>query len=152
MRQISKRLALLTSGAMLAVAIAGCSNSDVELKGGLFDLMGVNGSQGSASEPKLASRPGIVMPPATASLPKPGGPPKLVTNGEAFPVNPEEAKKAQVADVVKRHKAFCERARQRHDAGLTETIENSPWGSCHRSVLRNLTGTDLSGNKRVGSY
>lgn len=100
----------------------------------------------------MVNRPGIVIPPSTASLPAPsqGGPVPVAANGEAFPVNPEDAKKARVANVVTQHKAFCENAQQRHDAGLTAVVESSPWGACHESVLRNFTGKDLSGDKAVG--
>ena len=135
------------------VSIGGCSGTDVELKGGVFDLLGVSDLSSKREEPKLQDRPGLVIPPSTASLPAPGSAPQptVAANGEAFPVNPEDAKKVQAAEIVAKHKAFCEQAQQRYDAGMTPTIENSPWGSCHESLLRNVSGRDLSGNKAVGA-
>lgn len=142
------------SMAAACVLVAGCSGTDVELKGGVFDLMGISGnSSAKRAEPEMDNRPGIVVPPSTASLPEPGAAPRatVASTGEAFPVNPEDAKKASTADIIARHKTFCEAARQRHEAGLTPIIENSPWGSCHESVLRNFTGKDLAGTKEVGA-
>jgi chitodextrinase len=101
----------------------------------------------------MANRAGLVIPPSTASLPQPGSAPQRTAaapGGEAFPVNPEDRKKQNTAEIVKRHEAFCAKARQRFETGMTDTIANSPWGACHQSVLRNFTGYDLSGKKAVG--
>ena len=153
MGQCTGRFAFAAAVLAAGLSLSACSGTDVELKGGVFDLMGVSGPAAKRSDPKLADRPGIVVPPSTASLPPPidSSAPVIAANGEAFPVNPEEAKRSQVADIVAQHKAFCERARQRHDAGLTTELESSPHGACHQSVLRNFTGSDLSGTKRVGA-
>lgn len=151
MENIASRLARLAVIGTLCLSMAGCAGTDVELKGGVFDLMGVSGPATKRTDPKLADRPGIVIPPSTASLPAPGEPQAAVAlGGEAFPVNPEDARKAQVAGTVDQHKAFCEKARQRYEVGITTTLENSPWGACHESVLRNVTGRDLAGDKAVG--
>jgi hypothetical protein len=154
MGHISMRLTVIAALVAAGTFVSACSGTDVELKGGVFDLMGISGSSNSKSaEPKLAERQGLVVPPSTASLPKPGEvqTPVVASNGEAFPVNPEDAKKADLANVVEQHKAFCEQARRRVEAGLTPIMENSPWGSCQESVLRNFTGKDLAGNKAVGA-
>lgn len=147
MRQI-----VLTCLLVAGVGIGGCSGTDVELKGGVFDALGVSDINASRAEPKMKNRPGLVIPPSTASLPAPGSQPKaaVAANGEAFPVNPEDANRIQTAQIVEQHKAFCEKARQRHESGITPEIERSPWGSCHESILRNLTGRDASGQKAVG--
>ena len=98
MGQIQKRLTMMASAMSLGLLLSACSGTDVELKGGVFDLLGVSGSGQKRAEPKMKNRPGIVVPPSTASLPKPGAAPQqtaLAANGEAFPVNPEEAKESQ---------------------------------------------------------
>jgi len=139
---------------LMSLLLAACSGTDVELKGGVFDLMGISGTMGQQrEEPEMQARSGIVIPPSTASLPAPGPAPKpqVAANSEAFPVNPEDAKKLKNADLVRKHEAFCDKARQRHEAGLTPTVESSPWGACHESVLRNFTGTDLSGDRGVAA-
>lgn len=148
------RQMVVTCLLVAGIAVSGCSGTDVELKGGVFDALGVSNIGAKREEPKMVNRPGLVIPPSTASLPAPGSQPQqqqVAANGEAFPVNPEDARKLQTAQLVEKHKAFCEQARQRHEAGVTPEIESSPWGSCHESVLRNLTGRDASGQKAVGA-
>lgn len=137
----------------VAISVGGCGGTDVELKGGVFDALGVNDITAKRVEPQMQNRPGLVIPPTTASLPAPGSAPKteVASNGEAFPVNPEDRKKIDNAQIVAQHTAFCENARQRYEAGMSAIVENSPWGSCHKSVLRNMTGRDLAGKKAVGS-
>ena len=151
MGQFTARMTMLAAVVATANLVSACGGG-VELNGGIFDALGVNDIQ-SREEPKMANRPGLVIPPSTASLPAPGAAPPTViaSNGEAFPVNPEEAKQQQNADILRRHNAFCEKARQREQSGITTTIDKSPWGSCHESVLRNLTGKDLAGKKAVGA-
>jgi hypothetical protein len=151
MAKVSGHLARFTVVAICAVAVSACSGTDVELKGGVFDAMGISNLNSKSVEPQLANRPGIVIPPSTASLPKPGAPPAPVAadNGEAFPVNQEDARKARAVETVQRHRAFCEKSRQKYDAGMTATLEDSPWGPCNESVLRNLTGKDLGGRSEV---
>jgi len=147
MRQVV--LAGLMAVGMLA---GGCGGTDVELKGGVFDALGVNDIGAKREEPKMQNRPGLVIPPTTASLPAPGSAPptEVAANGEAFPVNPEDRKKVDTAQIVAQHREFCEAARQRYENGVATVIEKSPWGSCHESVLRNVTGRDLAGQKAVG--
>ncbi|MBU2531902.1 MAG: hypothetical protein KKB37_04140 [Alphaproteobacteria bacterium] len=145
---------MLAGVAAAGIALSACSGTDVELKGGLFDLAGISGSTAvQTKEPQMADRAGLVIPPSTASLPPPGAPPQAVAvaGGEAFPVNPEDAKKMKNAELIAQHKAFCERAQQRYDTGMTNALENSPWGACEASVLRNLSGKDLAGKKAVGT-
>lgn len=131
--------------------LSACSGYDVELQGGLFEAAGLSNISKKREEPKLTDRPGIVMPPHTASLPQPGAVPtqNVAANGEAFPVDPEESKKTQTAALIAQHKAFCEKARERQKMGHTEVIENSPWGSCHESILKNFTGKSAWGNKAI---
>ncbi len=135
------------------VSLGGCAGTDVELKGGVFDVLGMNDIAAKRVEPKMANRPGLVIPPSTASLPAPGSQPQpqVAANGEAFPVNPEDARRTQAAQIVDQHKAFCDNARQRYEAGITPLLESSQWGTCHDSVLRNVTGRDLAGKKAVGA-
>lgn len=153
MGRMTARFMILASVLAAGMAVSACSGADVELKGGVFDVLGVSGNQKTRKEPQMANRPGLVIPPSTASLPAPGAaqPTVLAANGEAFPVNQEDAKKMKSAEILQRHNAFCEKSRQREKLGLTATIEDSPWGSCHQSAFRNFTGKDLAGNKAVGA-
>ena len=149
MGQLVDRMYTFGVLAAISLIVAGCGGG-VEFKGGIFNALGVNDNQ-SRNEPKLADRPGLVVPPSTASLPAPGAAPQtaIAPNGEAFPVNPEEAKQQNKAAILARHNAFCKKSRQRFNARLATDIMDSPWGSCEESILRNFTGKDLSG-KAVG--
>ncbi len=144
----------IRSGALalaVAITVSGCGGYDLELKGGVFDLLGVN--DGPRGEPKMANRAGLVIPPSTASLPAPAPAPNLAiaANGEPFPINPEDAKRTKLANIADEHRKFCEKARERVASGLTDDLESSPYGACHESVLRNLTGKDMSGKKAPGT-
>ena len=146
------RQVVLAGMMAVGITLGGCSGYDVELRGGVFDALGVSNLNAKREEPEMNNRPGLVIPPTTASLPAPGSVLQagVAANGEAFPVNPEDLKKTNTAQMIAQHKQFCENARQRYENGLTPVIEQSPWGSCHESVLRNMTGRDLSGQKAVG--
>ena len=154
MGRFTARLMMLAAIFVAGVIVSACGGTDVELKGGLFDVLGVSGNTNAGGkEPKMANRPGLVIPPSTASLPAPGTaaapPTALAANGEAFPVNPEDMKNVDGAEILARHNAFCEKARHRQKIGITTVVEKSPWGPCDKSVLRNLMGKDLAGNKAV---
>jgi hypothetical protein len=146
------RQVVLAGMMAVGITLGGCSGYDVELRGGVFDALGVSNLNAKREEPEMNNRPGLVIPPTTASLPAPGSVPQagVAANGEAFPVNPEDRKKTDTAQMIAQHQQFCENARLRYENGLAPVIEKSPWGSCHESVLRNMTGRDLSGQKAVG--
>jgi hypothetical protein len=135
--------------ALAAVGLGGCAGYDVELQGGLFDLVGLNEIGKRKAEPQMRKRNGLVVPPTTASLPVPGSAapqPEAVaafSGQESWPVDPDKSKAQQNAEMVARHKAFCAEARKRHDAGLVAQVENGPLGSCEESILRNFTGKGL---------
>jgi len=137
---------IIAAASLAAVSLTGCAGYDVELKGGLFDVTGLSSIGKKKAEPKLKRRNGLVVPPTTASLPVPGSGPAqappvaVAANGEAWPVDPERDKSLKKAAVLAQHKAFCTKARQRHQAGLSTTVEEGPLGSCEESILRNITG------------
>ncbi len=135
---------LFTSG------LAGCAGTDVELNGGIFDLVGFNNIGKKQAEPELTQRSSLVVPPSTASLPTPGSsaqqPTAVAANGEAWPVDPEKKDAQQTAALQAQHKEFCEKARHRYETGLSSTLEQGPLGSCEESILRNFTGKGLFEN------
>ena len=134
--------------ALAACAMLGltsCAGYDVELNGGLFDLIGASSIGKPRAEPKLAKRSGIVMPPTTASLPVPGSgqqpqPTQVagVNGDQSWPVDPEVHKAQTKQAALERHRAFCEKARERHKAGIDPVLERGPLGPCSESVLKNL--------------
>ena len=100
-------------GAM--ISLTGCANTDLELEGGLFDLVGISSSALSESnrEPKVAARNPLVVPPRTDRLPPPGtravaAPAPATAPQQAWPVDPEARKVAMAKAAKERHKAFCQ--------------------------------------------
>jgi hypothetical protein len=130
----------------LALPVAGCSGYDVELKGGIFESLGVAGNLGKKEgDAKLKARPGLVVPPSTASLPKPGSAPNQVASapGQSWPVDPEQKKAADKQARIAAHEAFCEKARKRVEDGIDTVVADGPMGTCHKSIIKSLTGKDL---------
>src|SRR5262245_58805668 len=104
---------MILSAAMAApILTGGCGGIDgVELNGGVFDALGVATKTAAApKEPKLAERPGLVVPPRAYRLPEPGSGAVAQPKAEAWPQDPEERKAFAAADAERRHAAFCEKA------------------------------------------
>lgn len=140
------RAVLIALGSLAVLAVGGCSGYNVELKGGVFDAMGISGKQAHAREPQVKSRQGLVVPPSTASLPPPGGAPQpsqvASVDGQNWPVDPEKQKSDKQAAIKAQHDAYCAKQREKLDAGLITTMEDGPLGSCRRSIVKSLTGKD----------
>lgn len=142
-RKAGKRFALVACLSMAALT-AGCGGFDgVELQGGVFDALGVSGSGSSKklSDVKVDPRPGLVLPPSVDKLPEPvtGSIAAAPAAGEAWPVDPEDRKAANAAELDRRHKEFCERAiadaRMRNESGVVM----GPKGNCQPGLLGSLT-------------
>ncbi len=129
------------------LSLTGCGGVDgVELQGGVFDAMGLSGSdKPKLAETKVEARPGLVLPPSPDRLPAPvTGSIAPAPQGEAWPVDPEDRKQQARADLDNRHRAFCERAiqdaRMRGESGVIM----GPAGNCQPglfgSLTKNLTG------------
>jgi len=117
----------------LALAAAGCAMDDVELNGGVFDMMGVSPSTKSkGGEPKVAERAPLVVPPALDRLPAPG---------EAAPTDPQlaaikdpdEEKRLSQEELERRQAEYCAKNYSPNDAS-TDSAEG-PLGPCRPSVL-----------------
>ena len=134
------------SGVIVAcgLLLSGCAGYDVELKGGVFDVLGISDIGKKKTEPKMAQRTGIVVPPRTAALPVPGSRPApqqvASAGGQQWPVNPEDAQAGKKQALLNQQAAFCSKERQKLAAGLITVLGEGPLGSCEESVLKNLTG------------
>ncbi len=130
---------------MASLVVSGCGFGDVEFNGAIFEAMGLN-NNGPREEPKLPPRAGIVLPPDTEQLPEPGStqvaaPPP----GEAWPVDPEERKVAAAEELERQHQEFCREALWKaRAAGRTDAQITGPKGSCNPSILRSITGKDIT--------
>src|SRR5690606_21058701 len=140
------RMALAATAIMAPLVLSGCGFDDVQFNGAVFEAMGLANNGKSREEPKLPPRAGIVLPPDTEQLPEPGSvqvatPPP----GEAWPVDPEERQVAAAEELDRQHQEFCREALWRaRAAGQTDAQITGPKGSCNPSILRNLTGKDIT--------
>ncbi len=133
----------LLSSVMLGIAVGGCGISGIdgiELQGGVFDALGVSGSQKpSIDTVKVAPRPGLVIPPANYQLPDPNKPQVAaappVAGGMAWPVDEKTLKAQRAAELERRHKAYCEKALQNGQlTGETDGIIG-PNGPCQPGIF-----------------
>lgn len=137
---IAKRSALALFLAA-ATAAGGCGFAGVdgvELQGGVFDAMGMSGSnKQKMSDVKVDARPGLVLPPTTDRLPDPvtGSIAAAPQTEEAWPVDPEDRKAQARADLDKRHKAYCERALQDARMRGESGVVMGPKGNCQPGMF-----------------
>lgn len=135
------RIALLAVAA--AFAMSGCSADDVEFNGGLFNAMGLNNSKGKSADPKLASRPGLVVPPDLQRLPAPGEQPGSQASDIAAIDDPDKKLQVSQAELEKQQAAYCEKnyhdALQRGDQDTALAAEG-PLGPCRGSFLNLAKG------------
>lgn len=124
--------------AVIATMAAGCGGIDgVELNGGVFDMMGIGGSGGPQAEPKVPPRAGIVLPPQASRLPEPGSGIETASVDSSFPVDPEQRKRAQTAQLQKQQADFCREALRRKQMTNDATPTIGPSGEkCDPSILR----------------
>lgn len=144
-----KGFALMACLSLAAVA-GGCAGYDgIELQGGVFDALGVSGSssQKKLADVKVDARPNLVLPPAPDRLPEPvTGSLAAAPTGEAWPVDAEDRRAANRADLDRRHKEFCERAimmaRTRGESGVIM----GPAGNCQPGLFGSLTNQVTNNN------
>lgn len=126
----------------IAVFVSGCSMSDVELNGGIFDLMGVSSkTQTRVAEPKLAPRAPLVLPPSKDRLPDPEAPGAQVagTQDGSWPVDPEDKRKSGAKQAADAQAAYCNDGNWKNKAVRDDVAANQgPSGSCSPSVLSGL--------------
>lgn len=131
------RCRLLTLAVFSSVALAGCSADDVELNGGIFNALGVSGNA-QRSEPKLAARAPIVVPPTLDRLPEPGTAPEAAAMDVTASINDPD-RKAQVsrAELERQQAEYCRKNYDMAKAMGDASADNAagPLGPCRPSVL-----------------
>jgi hypothetical protein len=128
----------------LSALLSGCGY-DVELNGAVFDYLGVSSnSQTKKGEPRVAARSGLVLPPDLEKLPEPGSGAVAAQGQEAWPVDADQKRVADAANLDKKHEEFCRDALWRAKArGATDEIIPGPKGPCNPSIFRSLTGKEI---------
>lgn len=124
----------------LALGAGGCSMDDVQFNGGIFDAVGLSDSAKAKlkrSEPQIAERAPLVVPPSLERLPAPGEQPASQDQKLAAIQDPDEVKKVSKEELERKQAEYCkvhyEDAKTRGD----ETAVNAegPLGPCRPSVL-----------------
>lgn len=122
---------------LCAVALSGCSADDIEFNGKLFDVVGLNNSKTKSSEPKMAARAPLVMPPNPERVPEPGLPPEGQAADVAALADPDMQAKTSQAELERQQAEYCkvhyEQARARGDDNAD--LAAGPLGPCRGSVL-----------------
>jgi hypothetical protein len=117
-----------------ALWVSGCADSGIDLNGKMFDMMGVSPAAQAAkrTEPKMAERAPLVMPPDTSRLPRPGSEEAPITQA-AWPDDPEQRKRTALQERERLHLAYCSGDRQWKEKALDPNSINtprSPYGPC----------------------
>lgn len=121
----------------LSAAVAGCGfgAGDIELKGGVFDALGVSGAQNTKrrDDVKLKPRAPLVLPPGVERLPSPGtstaaADPEMLTIQD-----PDEIKVVDKAALEKAQQEYCDKHYQELQHG--NEFVKGPLGPCRKSVM-----------------
>jgi len=140
-----RRLGRALAAVATALLLSACADG-IELNGKIFDTIGVSSAalDTKRSEPKLAERAPLVMPPDVSRLPDPGSGQAPVVQQAAWPDDPEARKVRDAKERERLHLAYCrgeiqwkEKAFNKESAGAPR----SPYGPCPT-----LFGTSLTSN------
>lgn len=123
-----------------SLSLSACGGVDgIELNGKIFDWMGISADSQQKSEPKMADRAPLVVPPSVTRLPDPGSG-KTSFDDVAALNDPELRKQAAAKERQRLHEAHCrgdiqwkDKAFKPQDVGANR----SPYGTC--GVLGNVT-------------
>ncbi len=126
-------------GLTAVLALAGCGYDGVELNGKIFDVMGVSG-KGNTTEPTMANRTGLVVPPNVQALPPPGSQPNAAAADVAALQDPDRLQNVSMEEKRRQQAAYCkvhyEDAKFHGDPGAD--LAEGPLGPCRHSALSAL--------------
>lgn len=125
----------------LLLAVAGCAPDEVELNGKIFDAIGLN-TKTKSTEPKLAERAPLVMPPDVNRVPEPGKPPEAAAPEVAALNDPDKLKKTTKAELERQQAEYCKKnyeLAKAHGDSTGADLATGPLGPCKGSVLTAIT-------------
>lgn len=137
-RTWSSRAAILSIPLCLAFGASGCSMDDLQFNGGIFDAVGLSDAAKakSGSEPKIAARAPLVVPPSLDRLPEPGSE-EPAENAEIAGIRDYDA--ARTASKEERERQQAEYCKVNYDQAKARGEEvdfvAGPLGPCRKSVL-----------------
>ena len=122
----------------LAFGASGCSMDDVQLNGGIFDVVGLSDAAKakSGSEPKIAARAPLVVPPSLDRLPEPGSE-EAAENAEIAGIRDYDAvRTASKKDLERQQAEYCKvNYEQKKVQGQDVDFVEGPLGPCRKSAL-----------------
>lgn len=141
------RIAVLVLTVGASFALYGCGAVDgVDLNGRVFDWMGVSESAQAKNktEPKVAERAPLVVPPNMARLPEPGSnqggnieTAAVQAQGQvAWPNDPDRRKALAAAEREKIHREYCTGERTWKERAMNPNADTSrsPYGPCNMFI------------------
>jgi hypothetical protein len=123
-----KSLAGLGFIAVICGGLSACADSgvDVEINAPILDAVGVNLMGKPAPAPNLPDRAPLVMPPKNAALPAPGeAPVVMASNGQQWPTDPEERKKAMAKAAKAEEERICREGNFSNKATIEDFRKNT---------------------------
>ena len=131
--QTSSRRWLAAGAVASALLLSACADG-VDLNGKVFDMMGISSSAMDAkkTEPKVAERAPLVMPPDVSRLPEPGSGQAPVAQ-LSWPDDPEARKAREAQERERLHQAYCRGEAQWKERALNKQAvgaPRSPYGPC----------------------
>ncbi len=131
----TRKAASLRAALALAatLSLGGCADG-LALNGAMFDWMGISESALSKkqSEPKLAERAPLVLPPNSGRLPEPGSGMTAEKGDMNWPSDPEQRKVAEAKERERLHLAYCrgEIDWKKNLDAQNPQARQSPYGPC----------------------
>ena len=124
-----------------SLSLSGCADG-IDFNGKVFDVLGVSPAAVAArkTEPKLAERAPLVLPPDSARLPEPGS--GQTAEATVWPDDPEQRKLREAQERERLHLAYCRGDIQWKERAMNPGNVNSarsPYGPCP-SLIGDLSG------------
>jgi hypothetical protein len=135
---LTAKVGMLSAFAMLLASVGGCGFEDgVQLNGKIFDVLGMNG-ESKPSEPKVAARQPLTLPPSDA-LPPPGSG-KAEQPSLADIQDPDRVKQVSKADLERQQAEYCKKNYDPVVARGDDSADSivGPLGPCRGSVFTAL--------------
>ena len=148
----ARRLAMLAVLGLAATGISGCSGFDgVDFNGKIFDAVGLGPGSNpfKKSEPAVAQRAPLVLPPEGNALPAPGSAPAQITTSAtdpAWPKDPQSQKNAEAEAKKAAQEKWCRDGNWKEKAVKDDVAAaNGPQGGC--GSIFSVVGDAIFGKK-----
>jgi hypothetical protein len=103
------------------IGLSGCGGNggvDIEFNAPILEAAGVNLSSKKKDESDLPERPGLVVPPSTATLPPPGE--RTAAAQQNWPADKEQIKKAEADAQAAERDRYCREGNWNGKGGIDE--------------------------------